>query len=81
MLVLQHAVSGVPEALRALQGAVGVKALPHSGQPAYRISGAERADLCPLIYDLARKQNWPLRELRRDVRTLEHVFNELALAA
>ena len=81
VLVLQHAVAGVPEALRALRGAVGVQALTQSGHPAFRIAGAERADLCPLIFDLARKQNWPLRELRRDVRTLEHVFNELALAA
>jgi hypothetical protein len=30
-----------------------------------------------MIYDLARKEDWPLRELRRDVRTLETVFNEL----
>ena len=81
VLVLQHAVAGVPEALRALQGAVGVQALTQSGHPAFRIAGAERADLCPLFFDLARTQNWPLRELRRDVRTLEHVFNELALAA
>ncbi len=30
------------------------------------------------IYDLARQQSWPVRELRRDVRTLESVFNQLA---
>jgi len=39
------------------------------------------ADLCPAIYGLAREEGWPVRELRRDVRTLETVFNELAVAA
>ncbi len=38
------------------------------------------ADLCPAIYSLAREEDWPVRELRRDVRTLETVFNELATA-
>ena len=48
--------------------------------PAYRIVGTDASDndLCPAIYDLARQRNWPLRELRRDVRTLESVFNLLA---
>jgi len=41
-------------------------------------SGRGDADLCPAIYNLAREEGWPLRELRRDVRTLETVFNELA---
>jgi hypothetical protein len=29
------------------------------------------------LYGLARDQGWPLRELRREVRTLETVFGEL----
>ena len=41
------------------------------------IVGDTGVDLCPAIYDLAREEQWPLRELRRDVRTLETVFNEL----
>jgi hypothetical protein len=53
------------------------------GYPAYRVLGqdADEADLCPAIYNLAREEGWRLRELRRDVRTLETVFNELAMAA
>jgi ABC-2 type transport system ATP-binding protein len=43
--------------------------------------GQAIADLRPLIYDLARTNSWELRELRRDTRTLENVFNELATAA
>jgi hypothetical protein len=42
--------------------------------------GADGFDLCPAIYNLAQEEGWPLRELRRDVRTLETVFNELATA-
>jgi hypothetical protein len=37
--------------------------------------------LTPAIYNLARRRDWPVRELRRDVRTLEMVFNELASAS
>ncbi|MFP3896908.1 MAG: ABC transporter ATP-binding protein [Anaerolineales bacterium] len=53
------------------------------GFPAYRVLGQAEADadLCPAIYNLARDRDWPLRELRRDVRTLETVFNELATTA
>jgi hypothetical protein len=30
------------------------------------------------VYQLARNGGWPVKELRRDVRTLETVFSELA---
>jgi len=43
----------------------------------YRILGGEQNDLRPEVFELARIHNWPLRELRREVRTLETVFNEL----
>ena len=50
------------------------------GYPAYRVTAAPTADadLCPRIFQLAREMDWPLRELRPDVRTLESVFNEVA---
>jgi hypothetical protein len=32
------------------------------------------------VYQAARDAGWPVQELRHDVRTLEAVFNELALA-
>jgi len=50
--------------------------------PTYRVRGqSDSADLCPKIYDRAREEGWPVRELRQDVRTLESVFNELATSA
>ena len=81
ILVLDEMPAGVDRALRNLSGVRGVEQTEDSeGYPAFRVLGqeTERADLCPAIYNLARGEGWPLRELRRDVRTLETVFNELA---
>lgn len=84
VLVLEHAPVGVDRALRNLSGVRGVERVQTpDGYPTYRVLGrdAEGTDLCPAIYNLAREEGWRLRELRRDVRTLETVFNELAMAA
>ncbi|NIA05959.1 MAG: hypothetical protein GWP11_08335 [Proteobacteria bacterium] len=37
-------------------------------------------DICPQIFTLAKDNDWPLCELRRETRTLEAVFNELIAA-
>ena len=47
----------------------------------HRMAFIDRNILRLAIFELARKENWPLRELRRDVRTLEAIFNELTTAA
>ena len=81
ILVLEDAPAGLDRALRNLSGVRGVEPTQtREGYPAYRILGQDPdgADLCPAIYNLAREEGWPLRELRRDVRTLETVFNDLA---
>ena len=79
VLVLQAKPEGVDAALRRMAGVRGIETVrTRDGYPAYRVLGKGNADLCPGIYDLARSQSWPLRELRRDVRTLESVFNQLA---
>ncbi len=81
ILVLQQEISGLDRTLKGLDGVHQIESIrTPDGYPAYRILGQEQTDLCPAIYDLARKENWPLRELRRDVRTLEAVFNQLASA-
>jgi len=84
ILVLEDAPAGVDRALGSLSGVRGVEQTrTPDGYPAYRVLGqeADGADLCPAIYNLAREEGWRLRELRRDVRTLETIFNQLALAA
>jgi ABC-2 type transport system ATP-binding protein len=81
ILVLQQAPANLDTALRSLTGVRQIEPLPAThGFPTYRFQGEGEVDLCPAIYELARRENWPLRELRRDVRTLETVFNELATA-
>lgn len=88
VLVLGQRLPDVPDALNRLPQVQGVGMFKsHDGFPAYRVLGraakdhdANGGDLCPAIYNLAREHDWPLRELRRDVHTLETVFNELATA-
>ena len=88
ILILSDKVSGATDALRKLKGVQSVTELipgehnfSQNGYPAYRIAGDKQVDLCPAIYNVASKHSWPLRELRSDQRTLETVFNELAVAA
>jgi ABC-2 type transport system ATP-binding protein len=84
VLVLGEEPDGAVDALTSLSVAREVERMTSvDGYPAYRVLGKAGAgdNLGPAIYALARENEWPLRELRRDVRTLETVFNELASAA
>jgi ABC-2 type transport system ATP-binding protein len=81
ILVLQ---TGAPDALpvlRTLYGVRSVQAAHTDDGVAYRVRSSGKADLRPAIYELARDKGWALKELRRDVRTLETVFNELVTTA
>ncbi len=86
VLVLREATAGVEQALRNLNGVRTVERVTTAdGYPTYRVIGsrdvANGGDLCPAIYELARREGWPVREIHREVRTLETIFNELATAA
>ncbi len=81
VLVLQKATQGVDKALSSLAGVTQVKgSQTEQGYPHYRVTGEHELDLCPAIYQLARRDDWPIRELHYDVHTLETVFNDLAMA-
>lgn len=80
ILVLDDAVEAATEALRELAGVTDVMQVgPSNGRLTYRIVGSDNADLTPAIYQLAAQHQWPVRELRPDVQTLESVFNKLAV--
>lgn len=80
VLVLGQDQPGIVNRLAAVDGVESVEVFQTpDGYPGYRILTA--ADITPTLYDIAREENWPLRELRRDVVTLEMVFNQLAAAA
>jgi ABC-2 type transport system ATP-binding protein len=84
ILVLSQDVPNVDLTLRQMNYVKQVeKTSIQGGYSQYRVMGkpvdGEVPDLCPAIYDTARSHDWPVRELRRDIRTLETVFNELAM--
>ncbi len=66
-------------ALTGIDSTCGVtKTADADGLLTFRVHGASHHDLCPAIYRLARDNDWQLHELRRENRTLEAVFNDLA---
>jgi len=80
VLVLQTAADGVAERLMAMGQIERVESFTTpDGYPAYRIR-SER-DITPVIYEVARQENWHVRELHRETMTLEATFNRLATAA
>ena len=82
VLVLEKRVRGVQQSLKGLADVQDLEITKTpDGYTQYYIqsqSETKGAALCPAIYQLAREQDWPLRELRPDRQTLETVFNELA---
>jgi ABC-2 type transport system ATP-binding protein len=84
ILVLAEDTPAATADLQALEGVRAVEPLSTPDGPTYRVRASDRqraVDLRPAIYALAREKGWPLKELRRDARTLEAVFNELATTA
>lgn len=75
----------VPDAINHLQKLNGVKHVSLQEDTGdfsvYLVEGSHGSDLTPQIYRLATEQKWSVRELKRDSRTLESVFNELAISA
>ena len=82
ILVLEEDTPTVEADLRKIKGVAKVSKQRNFGNVyTYYIEGKSNSDLTPQIYRLAAEKQWPVRELKRDVRTLENVFNELAIAA
>ncbi|MFH1076456.1 MAG: ATP-binding cassette domain-containing protein [Pseudomonadota bacterium] len=76
---IEKAAVGVVESLKAVEGVKSVKSTGSAGvYVTYRVHSEAGRDLCPQIYELVRKRDWKLSELRRDVKTLESVFSEFA---
>jgi len=82
ILVLEKDVLNVVQDLKKIVGVAGVTLQSKPGElGVYYIEGTSNSDLTPQIYRIAAEKQWPVRELKRDVRTLENVFNELAIAS
>jgi hypothetical protein len=79
ILVLQEPVEGAEAHLSSLEPVEKVEHFEsRDGHPAFRI--VSQADIATNVYDVARQNNWPLRELRQEVVTLESIFNNLVRA-
>ena len=81
ILILDESAADVTAELLALDEAKAVEPGESTEGRAYRVLGHENADLRPAIYALAKQNDWPLRELGRDLRTLERVFNDLVASS
>lgn len=82
LLVLEAEQKGVVQALKELAGVRKVENIPVSGgYPGFRITPKGEDALSGEVLRLAGEHGWRVRELKYDVRTLESVFNELAVAA
>ena len=77
ILVLQQGSGNVADELWTLNGVRGVEFHQTDDGQEYRIIGTGQMDLRPAIFNLARINDWSLQVLRREVRTLENVFDEL----
>lgn len=81
VVVLADGAAAARAALEKLPGVESVEIAHTPDGDQYRIRGVDRRDLRDAVYALVRERGWPLRELRRDVRTLESVFSDLATQA
>ncbi|MDA8165218.1 MAG: ATP-binding cassette domain-containing protein [Desulfobacteraceae bacterium] len=80
--VVTMALPAADDVAAVLAGLAGVREVETAASDeesvTYRVHGI--GSLCPEIYRLARERDWQLWELRREVRTLEAVFHDLAVA-
>jgi ABC-2 type transport system ATP-binding protein len=71
--------TGVREALAAIDGVDAVEPREVIGEfQRWRVVSRKGTDLCPAIFDAVKGRPWRVAELRRDAKTLETVFAELA---
>lgn len=81
ILVLDEDRPNIEKLLNQLNVVVSVtRETGQNKYPHYHIQGQPDSDITPIIFQLSVDNNWPLRELRKDVHTLESIFNELAIA-
>jgi ABC-2 type transport system ATP-binding protein len=80
ILILEKDSPDASLTLESIPDVVQVEAFTTAdGSPAYRVTGTA-GSMNNQVYQTAKKAGWSVQELRQDVRTLEAVFNELALA-
>lgn len=79
-LVLDQDHPTAEDLIKTVPGVVAVKKVSDAQHAEYLIQGEDEVDLMPQLFQMASREKLPLRELRKEVNTLEAVFNELAIA-
>ncbi|HSM25073.1 MAG TPA: ATP-binding cassette domain-containing protein [Anaerolineaceae bacterium] len=81
ILILEEDQPETTNLINQLSDVVSVKKeVTSNAHPLYYIQGKPNSDITPKIFKLSVENNWPVRELRKDVHTLESIFNEMAIA-
>jgi len=81
LVTLSSPPEGTMRSLTSLNGVSTVEKLAEEdGNTIYRISGEQDVELGGPLFQLAAAEGWALHELRREERTLESIFTELAVA-
>jgi ABC-2 type transport system ATP-binding protein len=80
VLMLDSKPKGITERIKTLDKVGQVELVSESPHVVYHIENAGNPHLSNQLFQLAAKESWPVSELRHEVRNLESVFNELAMA-
>jgi ABC-2 type transport system ATP-binding protein len=78
VVAVEAGAKAVEHALREIDGVQRVERIDQDGNYVrWRVAGSHK-ELCPAIYEVVRRREWGISELRPDSRTLESVFRSLA---
>ncbi|MEZ4359213.1 MAG: ATP-binding cassette domain-containing protein [Kofleriaceae bacterium] len=81
VVAIEESAEGVEKLLGEVAGVSAVTPEGREGgMQRWRVTSDGADDLCPLLFEALRAQTWKVGELRRDAKTLEHVFRDLAQA-
>ena len=80
VLMLDSQPKGIVDRIKTLEHVGQVELVAESPKVVYHIENAGNPMLSSQLFELAAKEAWPVSELRHEVRNLESVFNELAMA-
>jgi ABC-2 type transport system ATP-binding protein len=81
VVTIEEGAEGVADTLGKVAGVASVTSEdPAGGYRRWRVTSEGSDDLCPQLFEALRSRSWKVGELRRDAKTLEHVFRDLATA-
>jgi ABC-2 type transport system ATP-binding protein len=77
ILVLENGAADVTSDLKSNDAIASVELKRTDDGDEYRILGEAQKDVRSMVFSIAKQRDWPVRELKKDLKTLEMVFNDL----